>query len=355
MTLVEHLAELRRRIVMLRHRHRRRRRRRPSSSTTASSTSSSARTAQISRQEPPSARCSSTDPLEGFATRLKMAGYVGLVPRLAGDAVAALAVHHPGPAPEREALRHPVRRLRRSLLFVLGAVDRHAHAPEGAATSSIAVGGNNVQTDLLSPAKYVSLIVLHDRWPSASASSSPSCSSSSRWPACVTSRQAAQVAAPGHRRSSSSSPPSSRRATTRTRMFALAIPMYHLLRGVDRHRAACSRSERTADVTRAPADAGPSVRDRPRLRARPLPARGHRRPRRRPSRCWWPRHRLGQDGGGRVRRRPGPGRGRQGLLHHARSRRCRTRSTATWCAATAPSGSACSPATTPSTATPRSS
>ena len=51
--------------------------------------------------------------------------------------------------------------------------------------------------------------------------------------------------------------------------------------------------------------------------ARPLPARGASTPSTPGARCSSSApDRLGQDGGGRVRRRPGPGPGRQGLLHH---------------------------------------
>ena len=51
--------------------------------------------------------------------------------------------------------------------------------------------------------------------------------------------------------------------------------------------------------------------------ARPLPAAGDGRPRRRALGARRRAHRLGQDGRGRVRHRPRPGRGRQDLLHDA--------------------------------------
>ena len=64
-------------------------------------------------------------------------------------------------------------------------------------------------------------------------------------------------------------------------------------------------------------------------------------------------HRVRQDGGGRGGDRHRARRGREGVLHRARSRRCRTRSSSTSASASAPRPSACSPVTTRSTATRR--
>ena len=51
-----------------------------------------------------------TGPLDGLALRVKIAAYGGHLPGLAGLAVGAVAVHHPGPQPEGEALRRPLHR-----------------------------------------------------------------------------------------------------------------------------------------------------------------------------------------------------------------------------------------------------
>ena len=53
-----------------------------------------------------------TGPLEGFTTRLKISAYVGIALAVAGVCLGAVAVHHPRPAQEREALRAALRRRR---------------------------------------------------------------------------------------------------------------------------------------------------------------------------------------------------------------------------------------------------
>ena len=54
---------------------------------------------------------SSPDPSTPSSTRIKVATYGGIVSRAPGAALAAVAVHHPGPQPAGEALRDPVRGL----------------------------------------------------------------------------------------------------------------------------------------------------------------------------------------------------------------------------------------------------
>ena len=92
-----------------------------------------------------------------------------------------------------------------------------------------------------------------------------------------------------------------------------------------------------------------------RLPPRPLPAPGHRRPRRRSVGAGRRADRLGQDRGGRVRRGPGPRRGPPGVLHHADQGAVEPEVPRPRGRSTAPSRSGCSPATTASTATRRSS
>ena len=100
---------------------------------------------------------------------------------------------------------------------------------------------------------------------------------------------------------------------------------------VDHHRAAsCERRKRAAaDGRRRP--------ESPRRASRStLPGPGHRRPRRGPLGARRRADRLGQDRRGRARRRPRRSPRAARPSTRRRSRRCRTRSTPTWPAATAP-------------------
>ncbi len=96
---------------LLRHRLRRRRRRSPLPSTRACSTCSGTRYCQAS---PHNCGFYVTGPLDPLSLRIQMAAFGGLAARLAGDPLPAVALHHAGPLPQREALRHPLRRLGRS-------------------------------------------------------------------------------------------------------------------------------------------------------------------------------------------------------------------------------------------------
>ena len=129
MTLTEHLGELRVRIIrsalaitlgaiLI------------SPSTTRCSTSCSAvhrpvhaagrGVLRLRRRRTATTRCSSSIPLEGLTTRLRDRQLRRAHPRHAGDPVADLALHRPGPARQGEALRDPVHPVARSLLFLLG-------------------------------------------------------------------------------------------------------------------------------------------------------------------------------------------------------------------------------------------
>ena len=125
----------------------------------------------------------------------------------------------------------------------------------------------------------------------------------------------AQAPGAGPSSSSWSSPPSSRRARTpspcsrspsRSSSSTSSPSASGSCSGVDR-----------VPVARPGDGRGGGVRGRPALRPRRLPARGLRRPGRRTLGAGVRPHRVGQDAGGGLRRAPGPGRARQGLLHHA--------------------------------------
>ena len=157
---------------------------------------------------------------------------------------------------------------------------------------------------------------------------------------------------------SSASPcswPSSRRPATRSACspYRSRCLFYEV---VDPHRPARARATERATRRRDRATSTGRVRRRSSSGSRSRSTRSSSRPSTPStpaSRCWSPRRR------GRARRSSPstpstwrwPAAARPSTRR--RSRRCRTRSSATSCAASAPSGSACSPATTPSTATPR--
>ena len=78
--------------------------------------------------------------------------------RAAGLAVGAVALHHPGPQPEREEVRDPVRRSRRSCCSCWAASSRCSRSsPPSSSCSSI--GGSDLQP-LLTADKYISLVSL---------------------------------------------------------------------------------------------------------------------------------------------------------------------------------------------------
>ncbi|MBV8692642.1 MAG: twin-arginine translocase subunit TatC, partial [Actinobacteria bacterium] len=97
------------------------------------------------------------DPLEGFATRLKVAGYVGLF--LASPVVLFQMWRFitPGLHPKEKKYAIPFV-LSSIVLFVFGAVIAMLTFPQ-ALHFLIAVGGPNLQT-IFSPSKYLNLIVL---------------------------------------------------------------------------------------------------------------------------------------------------------------------------------------------------
>ena len=97
------------------------------------------------------------DPLEGFATRLKVAGYVGLF--LASPVVLFQMWRFITPGLHAREKRYAVPFVLSSiLLFVFGAVIAMLTFPE-ALHFLIAVGGPNLQT-IFSPSKYLNLILL---------------------------------------------------------------------------------------------------------------------------------------------------------------------------------------------------
>ena len=151
-------------------------------------------------------------------------------------------------------------------------------------------------------------------------------------------------------------PPSSRPSSDPFSMLALAVPLvafYFLSIGIGKLLGALSARSgprRRHGGRRRPSGAASS----PACRSpRPVPARGPRRPRRRPLGAGLGPDRLGQDPRRRLRRAPGARPRAARPSTPRRSRRSPTRSSPSWRPSTAPSGWACSPATPPSGPRPR--
>ena len=269
-----------------------------------------------------------TGPLEGFTTRLKVTVYLGIALAVAGAVLGVVAVHHPRPAQEREALRHALRGRRGRPVLGRG---HHGHPglSEGARLADLGVSGTRTSPPC-------------SRRPATSTCTSPMCVIFGvvfMFPLVVvflrdrrgrSERQVAEVAPAGDRGDLPG------RRGDHAEQRSVLVPGHgradvDVLRGVDHHRPSL------AEVGGAGGD--PGLASRPRSASRSTGSSA------RPSTPSTP-------GGSVVVAAPtGSGktvvaeyavaralaRGRQGLLHHARSRRCPTRSTATWSAATAPS------------------
>ena len=130
MTLVEHLRELRNRLVKSRSRSRSA----PSwrgSSTTRSSTSSSTRTSSCARtgaDSSPNCQLLATDPLEGFSVRIKIATYGGI--GLAMPVILWQLWRFVSPGLYAHEKRYALPFVCRALaLFVMGAASRSGPCP----------------------------------------------------------------------------------------------------------------------------------------------------------------------------------------------------------------------------------
>ena len=122
MSFLEHLDELRKRIVNACHR------RSPSASASASSSSSGSSTSSWRRRWPRSPRAARmiyTQPSEAFSLYITVSLIVGHRLRRAVHHVAGLAVHRAGAVHEREEARHSVRAASRRCGFVGGAAFNH--------------------------------------------------------------------------------------------------------------------------------------------------------------------------------------------------------------------------------------
>ena len=99
-----------------------------------------------------------TGPLDAFATRLKIATYGGIVLAVAGVALPAVAVHHAGAEPEGEAVRGPVRpHVDRALRRSAGSSRCSPSSPRS--NFLLNIGGSDLKA-LLTADRYISLVAL---------------------------------------------------------------------------------------------------------------------------------------------------------------------------------------------------
>ena len=287
-----------------------------------------------------------TDPLEGFSVRLKVSTYTGIALAMPVLLWQLWRFVTPGLYPKEK--RYAVPFIGGAIvLFVIGAGHRLLDHAQGAASSSAAIGGDETGLRLLA-GQVPAADRLHDAGVRG------------RLRVPDRARSLLQLIGIVDARAAGGGPPVRHRGHRGARRRHHAVgrpdqharahhPDVHLLRGVDRHRAA-----------RAPAPgAGAAERERRRrprsgrrssigCRSRPTRSSSRRSTPSTPAgRCWSPRR------PGRARRSwpstPSTWRWPTGARRSTRrrSRRCRTRSSATCGAATAPTGSGCSPATTP--------
>ena len=99
-----------------------------------------------------------TGPLDGLALRVKIAAYGGIFLASPVLAVGVLAVHHPRPQSEREALRHPLHRGHHRTVHARRR-GRLRDLPARAWQWLDSIGGPSL-TQILDPIKYLNLITL---------------------------------------------------------------------------------------------------------------------------------------------------------------------------------------------------